>query len=64
MSVGNESLAKAMKNLKLDSRLTEQNLRSGQITKEELKKHLESLPDCAAMSEPLNLERKERAEQH
>lgn len=39
------SLDKAVKNLKWDKRLVEWNLRNGQLTPEELKKHLEALPD-------------------
>ena len=58
------SLDKAMKNLKYDSRLTEYNLNSGILSPEELKKYLESLPDLAPQSESLDLDRKEKAEQH
>lgn len=39
------SLDKAMKELKFDKRLTELNLRNGTLTKEELKKHIDELPD-------------------
>ena len=58
------SLDKAMKNLKFDSRLTEYNLNSGILTKEELKAQLEKLPDLAAQSEPIDIEKKEKPEQH
>lgn len=39
------SLDKAMKMLKFDKRMTEWAVNNGQMTKEELKKHLDSLPD-------------------
>ena len=39
------SLYKSLKDLKFDKRLTEYNLAKGQLTEEELKKHLESLED-------------------
>lgn len=58
------SLAKAMEDLKYDSRLTEYNLNSGILSQEELKKHLQSLPDLAPQTEKLDLERRERSEQH
>jgi hypothetical protein len=41
------SLDKAMKNLKFDKRLIEWYVNNGQLSKEELKAHLESLPDMA-----------------
>ena len=41
------SLAKANKNLKFDNRMTERNVSVGEMSKEELKKHLDSLPDLA-----------------
>jgi hypothetical protein len=58
------SLDKAMKNLKYDSRLTEYNLNAGILTPEELKKHLEALPDLEVQTESIDIDRKERAEQH
>jgi len=39
------SLDKAMKNLKFDKRLIEWYVNNGQLSKEELKAHLDSLPD-------------------
>ena len=39
------SLAKAMKNLKFDKRLTEWYINNGQLTKEELEAYLKTLPD-------------------
>ena len=55
------SLDKATQNLKLDSRLVEFNIRTGQLTKEELQKHLASLPDSAAQCEKINIEENERS---
>jgi len=52
------SLDKAMKRLQFDSRLVEFNLRTGQIKKEELEKHLASLPDSAANAGKLEIEEK------
>lgn len=42
------SLDKAMKDLKFDNRLLEQNLVNGSVKQDELKKHLENLPDSAS----------------
>ena len=39
------SLYKSLKDLKFDKRLTEYNLAKGQLTQEELIKHLDSLED-------------------
>ncbi len=50
------SLDKSLKNLKFDVRMTEFNVNVGQITKEELKAHLNSLPDLANNAEQINLE--------
>lgn len=58
------SLDKAMKNLKFDSRLTEYNLNSGLLTKEELKTQLEKLPDLAPQAESIDLDKKEKPDQH
>lgn len=41
------SLAQANKNLKFDKRMTERNVNVGEMSKEELQKHLESLPDLS-----------------
>ncbi|MFZ4405571.1 MAG: hypothetical protein ACOYOK_15865 [Pseudobdellovibrionaceae bacterium] len=41
------SLDKAMKNMRYDKRLTQWHLNNGQMTKEDLKAHLESLPDLS-----------------
>lgn len=49
------SLDKAMKKMILDTRLTEWSLNNGQLTKEELKKHLDSLPDLKDKVEVVNL---------
>ena len=61
------SLDKAMQNLKLDSRLVEFNIRTGQITKEDLQKHLANLPDLAQNCEKINIEEnheRSSSEQH
>lgn len=50
------SLDKAIKNLILDTRMIELNLSQGQLTKEELKKHLDALPDLANNCETLDIE--------
>lgn len=55
------SLDKAMKNMKFDNRLFQQNMANGTLTEEELKKHLESLPDCANNAEKLQIEGDEDA---
>jgi hypothetical protein len=52
------SLDKATMNLKFDSRLTEYNLRAGNVSKEELSKRLSELPDLADKCEKINLEEK------
>lgn len=54
------SLAKALQNLKFDKRLTEYNLNKGQLTKEELNQHLESLPDVGGKIDLVNLVRDDR----
>ena len=50
------SLDKALKNLKYDVRMTEFNVNNGLISKEELKSHLDQLPDAGANSEKLDIE--------
>lgn len=60
------SLDKALKVLKYDKRLMEIYLNKGLVTKEEIKKHLEELPDLGKNVDLLNLEKgdKESNEQH
>ena len=58
------SLDKALKNLKFDSRMTEFNLNNNVISKEELKAHLEKLPDSGANSEQIDLEESKHSQQH
>lgn len=59
------SLDKAMKNLKFDKRLAEWSVASGQISKEDLKKHLDALPDLSANVGVVNLDsEKSRQEAH
>lgn len=55
------SLDKSLKNLKFDVRMTEFNVNVGQISKEELKAHLNSLPDLAHNAEQINLEERNGA---
>ena len=50
------SLDKSMQTLKFDSRLVEYNLRSGQLTNEELAKHLASLPDLSHNCEKIDID--------
>lgn len=52
------SLAQATKNLKFDKRLTERNVSVGEMSKEELQKHLESLPDLAHNVETFTMDGK------
>ena len=59
------SLDKATKNLKFDKRLTEWYLNNGQLTREELKKYLDAVPDLASKVDMLNWgEEKPRSEAH
>lgn len=59
------SLDKANQNLKFDKRLIEWNLNNGQLTQEEYKKYLESLPDLGNNVELLNWgEEKSRQDAH
>lgn len=59
------SLDKSMKSLKFDRRMMEMNVAKGELTKEEIKKHLESLPDLAAKIEVINLgDDKSRQDSH
>ena len=51
------SLHKSLKNLKFDKRLTEYNLNKGLLNKEELKKHLDSLPDVGSKIDLINFKR-------
>lgn len=53
------------KNTKFDKRLLEWNLNNGQLTKEELKKHLDELPDLSNRIEimPMNDEERPRREE-
>ena len=50
------SLDQAMKKLKFDSRLIEQNLNTGLLTKEEHEAYLKSLPDLSVQAIALNME--------
>lgn len=48
------SLDKALKNLKYDVRLVEQNIKNNNVTKEEYEKHLAQLPDLSAQIQPID----------
>lgn len=52
------SLAQANKNLKYDKRMTERSVSTGEMTKEELKKYLESLPDLSHNVEKFTIDGK------
>ncbi|MGZ3825221.1 MAG: hypothetical protein ACXVCR_09720 [Bdellovibrio sp.] len=52
------SLAQANKNLKFDKRMLERNVNVGEMTKEELQKYLESLPDLAHNVETFTIDGK------
>jgi len=52
------SLADANKNLKFDNRLTERNINVGELTADELKKHLAQLPDMASNTETFTIDGK------
>lgn len=43
----------------LDSRLRDINLKRGRITKEDIAKHLQSLPDCGGEAEELIIQEEE-----
>jgi hypothetical protein len=58
------SLDKALKNLKFDVRMTEANVNTNVISKEELKTHLEKLPDLSNNCEQINLEEGKSSNQH
>lgn len=58
------ALEKAMKILKFDSRMTEWNLRHGNLTQEELKKHLGSLEDCSSNVVTVRLDEKSSESSH
>lgn len=50
---------KALKDFKYDKRLLDHNLKTGMITEEEYKKHLQTLPDLAAQCERVEIESKD-----
>ena len=49
------SLSKELDKLKFDKRLTEWHVSRGKVSKEEMKKYLDSLPDLASNVESFNL---------
>ncbi len=52
------SLAQANKNLKYDTRMSEAKINAGEMTREELNKHLEQLPDLANNVETFTIDGK------
>ncbi len=50
------SLAKAVNNLKFDKRLTEWCINNGQMTKEEHKKYIETLPDLQSQVDLVHMD--------
>lgn len=52
------SLAQANKNLKFDKRMLERNVSVGEMTKDELQKYLESLPDLSHNVETFTIDGK------
>lgn len=52
------SLAQANKNLKFDKRMLERSVSVGEMTKEELQKYLESLPDLSHNVETFTIDGK------
>lgn len=52
------SLAKANKDLKFDNRLIDRHISVGEMSKEELQKHLDSLPDLAHNVETFTIDGK------
>ncbi len=57
-----EDLQKVLEALKFDKRMAEWYMRRGLLTTEELKKHLESLPDLSAEAARFDLEEEEEEE--
>jgi hypothetical protein len=50
------SLDKSLQAMKFDTRLIELSLRAGTLSKEEIKKHMDQLPDLSDKCEKLNLD--------
>lgn len=57
------SLAQANKNLKFDTRMIEAKINAGEMTQEELKKHLEQLQDLSNNVETFTLDGKSNKEE-
>lgn len=53
------SLAQANKNLKYDKRMMERSVANGEMTKEEMQKYLESLPDLSHNVEQFAVDNKD-----
>ena len=54
------SLNKALENLKFDKRLVDLNVKQGRVTKEEVTKNDQSLPDLESQCEKLDLEKEDK----
>lgn len=50
------SLDKAIREFKFDKRLIDQRLKNGEVSAEDYKKHLESLPDLANQCEKIDID--------
>ncbi len=53
------SLNKALEDLKFDKRLVELNLKLGRVTKEEIAKNTQNLPDLESQCEKLDIEKED-----
>lgn len=58
------SFENATKNLKYDKRMIDWNINNNQISKEELKKHLDSLPDLAENVDLIKFNEEDAQEAH
>lgn len=58
------SFENATKNLKFDKRMIDWNLNNNQISQEDLKKHLETLPDLANNVDLIKFNEEEEQETH
>ena len=52
-------LNQSLDSMKFDVRMRDWNMKQGHVKKEDLEKHIKSLPDSASSSEPVTLEDKE-----
>lgn len=56
------TLDKALKNMKYDTRLVEWHIKNNQLSKEELEKHLQQLPDCGGNIDLISFSKEESEE--